>query len=528
MEESREPEVDIEPLVTMTSSSNPAAQLLEVMIKEEDKELITLTQEEIEAREREEKRRKYEMLKEFQCSVCAKYFHRAADLKRHSICHTGLKPYACQIIHEKDRPYVCSLCGKTFARPDTYKLHMKRHDGYRPYACHICSRTFTQAYHYRNHMDIHNNSNTNICTICDKSFSDRGSLNRHRRKSFSDRGSLNRHRRKVHKMPRIPASEQIVRPSPGPGQAMYNLPANLIVPGTSIAPGTLLDSAQQDPNPNGIGMEESTSNDGAIENSASSNARDSAGLEATARLAATGDTVSQDDGNGGAILGDFGGNGSNLDGKIESNGGSLREDALNGDLVSRDGNSDRTNTPRGNTLDRNSTLYENGLDSGERIANSTAQRIAEQFIVTKTAGSNNQSNIPAAQCTITNTGGDNLQKTSGHRQINPESNLQKRPQVQNETERNLQKSAKGVPIKTGGLQNQIGHLQRERGGVLGDDINGDLDEDGDFDGFREEGEMCNPSASYYSYERTHYGSSAPQYSSTLSQYLTNILASCRR
>jgi Zinc finger, C2H2 type. len=87
-----------------------------------------------------------------------------------------------QIIHEKDRPYVCSLCGKTFARPDTYKLHMKRHDGYRPYACHICSRTFTQAYHYRNHMDIHNNSNTNICTICDKSFSDRGSLNRHRRK----------------------------------------------------------------------------------------------------------------------------------------------------------------------------------------------------------------------------------------------------------------------------------------------------------------------------------------------------------
>jgi hypothetical protein len=67
------------------------------MIKEEDKELITLTQEEIEAREREEKRRKYEMLKEFQCSVCAKYFHRAADLKRHSICHTGLKPYACQV-----------------------------------------------------------------------------------------------------------------------------------------------------------------------------------------------------------------------------------------------------------------------------------------------------------------------------------------------------------------------------------------------------------------------------------------------
>jgi hypothetical protein len=33
MEESREPEVDIEPLVTMTSSSNPAAQLLEVRLQ---------------------------------------------------------------------------------------------------------------------------------------------------------------------------------------------------------------------------------------------------------------------------------------------------------------------------------------------------------------------------------------------------------------------------------------------------------------------------------------------------------------
>ncbi|KAL1449275.1 hypothetical protein WDU94_000484 [Cyamophila willieti] len=59
---------------------------------------------------------------------------------------------------------------------------MKRHDGYRPFACDLCGRTFTQSYHYKNHMAIHSNTNPNVCVLCDKSFSDRGSLNRHRKK----------------------------------------------------------------------------------------------------------------------------------------------------------------------------------------------------------------------------------------------------------------------------------------------------------------------------------------------------------
>uniref|UniRef100_A0A8D8WM20 Gastrula zinc finger protein XlCGF8.2DB n=1 Tax=Cacopsylla melanoneura TaxID=428564 RepID=A0A8D8WM20_9HEMI len=253
---------------TMSSSgtdhgTSQAAQLLEVMIKEEDKELITLSVEEIEAREREEKRRKYEMMKEFRCEVCGKYFHRSADLRRHSLSHSGMRPYVCsicgkgfaqkphlathallhaeqkpfpcpicekgytqrqkldshiKIVHEQSRPYVCSLCGKTFARPDTYKLHMKRHDGYRPFACHFCGRTFTQSYHYKNHMAIHNNTNPNVCVLCDK--------------SFSDRGSLNRHRKKVHKLTRnVPTRSELEAAERMSGNGVADHSSNNVVAG---------------------------------------------------------------------------------------------------------------------------------------------------------------------------------------------------------------------------------------------------------------------------------------------------------
>lgn len=53
--------------------------------------------------------------KKSQCQICKKWFYKTSDLKRHTMIHTGEKPYNCDI------------CCRSFNRNSSLRVHMMIH-----------------------------------------------------------------------------------------------------------------------------------------------------------------------------------------------------------------------------------------------------------------------------------------------------------------------------------------------------------------------------------------------------------------
>ena len=69
----------------------------------------------------------------FRCLMCNQSFADRGHLWRHSLVHTGEKPF---------KRFACSICNKTFEKKASMLLHKYTHTGVKPYSCSVCGKSF--------------------------------------------------------------------------------------------------------------------------------------------------------------------------------------------------------------------------------------------------------------------------------------------------------------------------------------------------------------------------------------------------
>ncbi|VDL94632.1 unnamed protein product [Schistocephalus solidus] len=79
------------------------------------------------------------------CDFCDKQFDRPSLLKRHTLTHTG------------ERPFECRFCSKGFSTRSGVNTHERTHTGQRPYVCRVCGRRFAAGSNLIFHRYTHTN-----------------------------------------------------------------------------------------------------------------------------------------------------------------------------------------------------------------------------------------------------------------------------------------------------------------------------------------------------------------------------------
>ncbi|XP_051919195.1 zinc finger protein OZF-like [Hippocampus zosterae] len=134
---------------------------------------------------------------QWKCFQCDKTFSHKINLKRHTILHTGEKPFSCSVcgkkftqkvhltshmkIHTGEKPFTCSYCGKSFKRKTNLTSHTRTHTGERPFSCPSCNKGFIDYSAMIKHTRTHTGEKPYSCSFCDKSFGASSTLVTHLR-----------------------------------------------------------------------------------------------------------------------------------------------------------------------------------------------------------------------------------------------------------------------------------------------------------------------------------------------------------
>ncbi|KAF5290080.1 hypothetical protein FQA39_LY14861 [Lamprigera yunnana] len=132
----------------------------------------------------------------FVCTICGKTFAYKNVLRIHILgIHTLEKPLKCKVCgkgfpqqsyltihmrsHTGERPFKCGLCNKAFAIKTILKSHMRTHTGEKPYHCNMCPKAYRQSSDLTKHIRTHSGLKPYSCHLCNSSFNHISHLNRH-------------------------------------------------------------------------------------------------------------------------------------------------------------------------------------------------------------------------------------------------------------------------------------------------------------------------------------------------------------
>jgi KRAB domain-containing zinc finger protein len=132
------------------------------------------------------------------CTICKRTFLNGTNLKKHTLIHTGEKPFQCAVCgkrfiqhaalysHKKSHvdhyEFECKLCDAKFKYRGLYKSHIINHTGVYPYYCSICGQGSRSKPQLQRHMTTHSRKKPFSCDDCGRTFSQKEYVRRHLQK----------------------------------------------------------------------------------------------------------------------------------------------------------------------------------------------------------------------------------------------------------------------------------------------------------------------------------------------------------
>ncbi|CAL1288825.1 unnamed protein product, partial [Larinioides sclopetarius] len=108
-------------------------------------------------------------VKVYSCLKCTYRTFRKSDVHRHSVVHTGARPYVCPVCHKRFTQRTMTVTDHFFVASQVIK----------PFACELCNYSTTRKASLKRHSVIHTDLTPYNCVRCDKKFKHRTSLKYH-------------------------------------------------------------------------------------------------------------------------------------------------------------------------------------------------------------------------------------------------------------------------------------------------------------------------------------------------------------